>query len=172
MKAILAIAFFCLAVASATPVRDTHDGVYLPLGMKKLYPYNATLLINDMQVYADASVKDCGGDGTIKLHSLKLPSKITMPGSVYVNVDLEFKKELDNVAIDIKLEKKVGFWVPVPCVNNIGSCFYSDICKMINEAEDDSILQQFIDAGLEVCPFPAKRYTIEKSIDLPEFPSE
>lgn len=47
------------------------------------------------------------------------------------------------------LEREVaGFWVKVPCVEELGSCHYPDVCD---------ILDQVIPPGLD-CPEPLRTY--------------
>ncbi len=55
------------------------------------------------------------------------------------------------------LEKKIaGFYVKIPCVDNVGSCTYSDICK--NWAK---VCPEFAKYGIPcTCPIPANTYTI------------
>lgn len=51
--------------------------------------------------------------------------------------------------VNVTLEKEVaGFWVKVPCVDDLGSCHYQDIC---------SILDQLIPPG-QNCPEPLYTY--------------
>ena len=56
------------------------------------------------------------------------------------------------------MEKKVaGFYVKLPCIDNVGSCTYGDICKIWAQA----CTSQFEKYGLPCnCPFPAKTYTV------------
>lgn len=51
--------------------------------------------------------------------------------------------------VNVTLEKEVaGFWVKVPCVDELGSCHYQDICD---------ILDQLIPPGQD-CPEPLHTY--------------
>jgi ganglioside GM2 activator len=56
------------------------------------------------------------------------------------------------------METKVaGFWIKIPCVDNLGSCSYTDICK--NWAE--LCPKYFEKYGLPcTCPIPANTYTV------------
>lgn len=50
-----------------------------------------------------------------------------------------------------------GFYVKIPCIDNVGSCTYGDICKLWA----DACPKQFEKYGLPCnCPFPAKTYTV------------
>lgn len=56
------------------------------------------------------------------------------------------------------MEKKVGgFYVKVPCVDNVGSCNYGNIC----EAWAGACPKYFAKYGIPcTCPIPANTYTI------------
>ncbi|KAK3535164.1 hypothetical protein QTP70_004817 [Hemibagrus guttatus] len=54
-------------------------------------------------------------------------------------------------ALNVTLEKEVaGFWVKVPCVDELGSCHYQDICEILN---------QLIPPG-QSCPEPLHTYAL------------
>ena len=66
------------------------------------------------------------------------------------------------------MEKKIaGFWVKVPCLENCGSCTYTDTCKEWATA----CPKYFEKYGLPCnCPIPAKTYSVSDvlvSIVLP-----
>lgn len=51
--------------------------------------------------------------------------------------------------VELTVEKEVaGIWIKIPCVDQIGSCTYKDICD---------ILDNFIPPG-EPCPEPLRTY--------------
>lgn len=56
------------------------------------------------------------------------------------------------------MEKKVaGFYVKIPCVDNVGSCTYGDLCNQWAQV----CPTQFAKYGLPCnCPFPAQTYTV------------
>ena len=56
------------------------------------------------------------------------------------------------------MEKKVGgFWIKVPCIQDVGSCNYGDLCK--NWAE--VCPKYFEKFGIPcTCPIPPNTYTI------------
>ena len=35
--------------------------------------------------------------------------------------------------LDLKVEKKVLFWITIPCVDNVGSCDYEDVCVLLQQ---------------------------------------
>jgi len=60
------------------------------------------------------------------------------------------------------MEKKVaGFYVKVPCVDNVGSCTYGDLCK----AWADACPKYFAKYGIPCqCPIPANTYSIPDAV--------
>lgn len=65
------------------------------------------------------------------------------------------------------MEKKVaGFWVKVPCLDNLGSCTYDNVCGTWAEA----CPKYFAKYGLPcTCPIPPNTYTLT---DVTEFDSQ
>jgi len=60
------------------------------------------------------------------------------------------------------MEKKVaGFFVKVPCVDNVGSCTYGDLCKDWAE----NCPKYFAKYGIPcTCPIPPNTYTIDNAV--------
>jgi ganglioside GM2 activator len=56
------------------------------------------------------------------------------------------------------MEKKVaGFYIKVPCIDNVGSCTYGDLCK----DWADVCPKYFSKYGIPcACPIPANTYTV------------
>jgi len=62
--------------------------------------------------------------------------------------------------------KVAGFWIKVPCVENVGSCNYTDVCK-----DWTPICTTYFEKyGLPcTCPFPANTYTVSDFVaNVPE----
>ncbi len=60
--------------------------------------------------------------------------------------------------MEVTLEKKIaGFYVKIPCIDNVGSCTYKGVC-----ADWAKVCPTyFAKYGLPcTCPFPAKSYSI------------
>ncbi|MBN3275083.1 SAP3 protein, partial [Polyodon spathula] len=80
------------------------------------------------------------------------PDPICIPGDLKANAagstSVAFTSPL---ALNVTLEKEVaGIWVKVPCVEELGSCHYSDACQ---------ILDTLIPPGQD-CPEPLHTYGI------------
>ncbi|TWW55445.1 ganglioside GM2 activator [Takifugu flavidus] len=96
--------------------------------------------------------KNCGGpDVPAVLKSLTVsPDPIAIPGPLTASASGSTSVELSApLPLNITLEKKVaGFWVKVPCVEELGSCHYRDACDVLN---------QLIPPGQD-CPEPLHTY--------------
>lgn len=104
--------------------------------------------------------KNCGGMVDVKSLSvtpdpLQFPGTITFSASVALNTTVSGEI---NGAVELK-KKAAGIWVPLPCVDNIGSCKYNDLCSLLN-----SVTQcppQLTAIGIDCkCPIKAGKYTL------------
>eukprot|EP00064_Thunnus_orientalis_P022059 superscaffoldBa00007123_g22241 len=96
--------------------------------------------------------KNCGKpDDPAVLKSLKVsPDPIAIPGDLTASASGSTSVELTApLSVNVTLEKEVaGFWVKVPCVEELGSCHYRDACEILN---------QLIPPGQD-CPEPLHSY--------------
>ncbi|KAM7389334.1 hypothetical protein PAMP_023319 [Pampus punctatissimus] len=124
--------------------------------------------------------KNCGNpDAPAVLKSLSVsPDPISIPGDLTASASGSTSVELTApLSLNVTLEKEVaGFWVKIPCLEEMGSCHYKDLCDILN---------QLIPAGQDCpeplhtydlpchCPFKAGLYSLPQSdfylpdIDLP-----
>lgn len=124
--------------------------------------------------------KNCGKpDAPAVLKTLSVaPDPISIPGDLSAEASGSTTVELAApLAVNVTLEKEVaGFWVKIPCVEEMGSCHYENACDILN---------QFIPPGQDCpeplhsyglpchCPFKAGSYSLPKSdfhipnLDLP-----
>jgi ganglioside GM2 activator len=60
------------------------------------------------------------------------------------------------------MEKKVaGFYIKVPCVDNVGSCTYGDLCKVWA----DACPKYFSKYGIPcTCPIPPNSYAVPDAV--------
>lgn len=81
------------------------------------------------------SWSNCGSaSDPVQLKNLTLsPDPIKLPGDVTASAGAEVGVDLDApLAVTLKLKKKIfGVMVEIPCLDNIGSCDYDDICPML-----------------------------------------
>ncbi|XP_012889278.1 PREDICTED: ganglioside GM2 activator [Dipodomys ordii] len=93
---------------------------------------------------------DEGKDPAV-IQSLTLePDPIVVPGNVTVSVQGKTQVPLSSPQkVELTVEKEVaGFWVKIPCVEQLGSCTYENVCEM---------LDNYIPPG-QTCPEPLYTY--------------
>nr|XP_020024296.1 ganglioside GM2 activator [Castor canadensis] len=93
---------------------------------------------------------DEGKDPAV-IESLTLePDPIVVPGNVTVSAQGKTSVPLISPQkVELSVEKEVaGFWVKIPCVEQLGSCTYEDFCDL---------LDSFIPPG-QSCPEPLHTY--------------
>ncbi|XP_012513712.1 PREDICTED: ganglioside GM2 activator [Propithecus coquereli] len=93
---------------------------------------------------------DEGKDPAV-IKSLTLePDPIVVPGNVTISAQGKTTVALSSpLTVELTVEKEVaGFWVKIPCVEQIGSCTYEDFCD---------VLDTLIPPG-EPCPEPLHTY--------------
>lgn len=57
--------------------------------------------------------------------------------------------------LDVEVEKKVVFWITVPCVEHIGSCNYPDACPLLEKLNCPPVFEKY---GIPCkCPIAAVR---------------
>lgn len=114
--------------------------------------------------------KNCGKpDDPAVLKSLSLsPDPIGIPGDLTASAAGATTVELTSpLAVNVTLEKEVaGFWVKVPCLEDIGSCHYSDVCDLLNTVipPGQDCPEPLHTYGIPChCPFKAGTYTLPQS---------
>ncbi|CAB1438660.1 unnamed protein product [Pleuronectes platessa] len=124
--------------------------------------------------------KNCGKpDAPAVLSALTLsPDPITIPGELTASASGATTVELATpLSVTLTMEKEVaGFWVKIPCVEEIGSCHYPDICDILSQLipPGQDCPEPLHTYGLPCrCPFKAGSYSLPKSdfslpdVDLP-----
>ncbi|XP_055968272.1 ganglioside GM2 activator [Sorex fumeus] len=92
-----------------------------------------------------------GGKDPAVVRSLTLePDPIAVPGNVTISVDTKTAVALSSpLKLELTVEKEVaGFWVKIPCVEQLGSCTYEDVCNT---------LAMLVPPG-QPCPEPLRTY--------------
>uniref|UniRef100_A0A8D0GDR0 Ganglioside GM2 activator n=1 Tax=Sphenodon punctatus TaxID=8508 RepID=A0A8D0GDR0_SPHPU len=101
------------------------------------------------------SWQNCGGGqdpAVIRSMSIQ-PDPINIPGDITVSIAGATSVTMRSpLAGDVVLEKQLGggSWIKVPCVDNIGTCKYDDLCDILDRA---------IPPGTP-CPEPLRSYGI------------
>ncbi|XP_046550302.1 ganglioside GM2 activator-like [Haliotis rubra] len=123
------------------------------------------------------SYKDCGDPTTetFKLLALQItPDPIVLPGTVQVAFNLQNLDTAQSpIQADVTIKKKIlSIWVEIPCIENVGSCSYSDICEILAPAQCP---EAFTENNIPCkCPFPAGNYTLPSTqfeINLSSLPT-
>ncbi|KAG9334673.1 hypothetical protein JZ751_007332, partial [Albula glossodonta] len=85
------------------------------------------------------SWKNCGKpDDPAVMKTLDLsPDPIGIPGDVTASAAGSTSVKLAApLAVNVTLEKEVaGFWVKIPCLEEIGSCHYPDGCQLLDMSD-------------------------------------
>ncbi|KAM9741421.1 ganglioside GM2 activator [Menidia menidia] len=124
--------------------------------------------------------KNCGQpDAPAVLRTLALtPDPISIPGDLTAAASGTTAVELAApLSLNVTLEKEVaGFWVRVPCVEELGSCHYGDACAVLSQLTPpgQDCPEPLHSYGLPCrCPFKAGSYSLPQSqfylphVDLP-----
>jgi len=101
---------------------------------------------------------------------------VKVPGDLHVSgrVDLSISVPANgSYSIHLSVSRYAGFfWLPVPCVAEVGSCTYPDACQLLEDhfGEGHGCPQQFIDNDLPcTCPFLAQTYSMTDTVfKIPE----
>ncbi|KPP71563.1 ganglioside GM2 activator-like [Scleropages formosus] len=116
------------------------------------------------------SWENCGPSGApAVVKSLDVsPDPIIIPGSLTAAAAGRTTVELSSpLQVNLTLEKEVaGFWVKVPCLEDIGSCVYPDVCQLLDMVipPGQDCPEPLHTYGLPChCPFKAGDYTLPKS---------
>ena len=114
---------------------------------------------------------DCTGDvgsrgGRLLDLSIK-PDTIVIPGNISIGMRLDLRKSLTSPSpVHVKLMKRVVFvWIDVPCVDDVGSCIYADLCDRWPFFYECP--QSYRDHGIPCeCPFTVGNYSLMPPVNL------
>nr|XP_025974463.1 ganglioside GM2 activator [Dromaius novaehollandiae] len=116
------------------------------------------------------SWENCGdGKDPVVLQSLSVaPDPITIPGHLRISVAINSSKALTSpLKVIVVMEKALGdFWVQLPCIEQLGSCTYSDICAMLDNLIPPGMTcpEPLLTYGIPChCPFKAGSYSLPAS---------
>jgi len=132
--------------------------------------YSLNTALDHKQSLLSFSWSDCGSSHDIvKVKSVSVnPDPIRLPGTLNVSFAADFIKTIDApLKMEVKLEKhEAFFWLPIPCIEGIGSCTYDDVCETLMHAECPPAL---VAANIPCkCPFPQGSYSLpftSKAVD-------
>lgn len=103
------------------------------------------------------------------------PYPIVLPGNLEVSASLRVNRDIlpsSSIALDLTIQRYLGFfWFTIPCISNVGSCWYNDACTLFGtDRQNDDCAAQFADHNLPCsCPFLAGTYSMPSSVfEVPE----
>ncbi|XP_063955335.1 ganglioside GM2 activator-like [Lytechinus pictus] len=127
-------------------------------------PMDAELLPFEQPMVTSFSWKSCGPNDPITAEVVLSPDPLVIPGNVTVEAKATLKVDVVSpVKVSLSIKKKVLVWIPIPCIDNVGSCTYDDICEMLNTTFPPSqpCPEPFASSGLPChCPFSAGDYNL------------
>merc|ERR1712050_28280 len=63
---------------------------------------------------------------------------VQVPGNFKITVKAENTKTLSNLDMEIKIVRESFLNIPIPCLVNIGSCRYNDLCTLLDRMEKEN----------------------------------
>ncbi|KAK7097292.1 ganglioside GM2 activator-like isoform X2 [Littorina saxatilis] len=89
------------------------------------------------------------------------PDPLSFPGPLNVSFAIDVKSTVSApLKGSLYLGKKIdNTWIKVPCIGQIGSCSYDDVCALLSGIP--GCPQPFVDAGIPCqCPFQKGSYNL------------
>jgi ganglioside GM2 activator len=113
----------------------------------------------------DFNWQSCGpSDQLVDIRNLSItPSPLYFPGPLHFGFDIVFR---DNIPADAKVSATLQLqyssrgtvWVTIPCIGQIGSCTYDDVCSLSQAIPCPDVLKQ---KGIPcTCPFNKGEYVL------------
>ncbi|KAI9557540.1 hypothetical protein GHT06_017368 [Daphnia sinensis] len=108
-----------------------------------------------------------GPDALAQINEFDLSEPLSIPGNVTVTVDSILRGDITTpLKVIVQVQKKVGFlWIEVPCVDNVGSCNYEDLCAELPFPPGVPCPEPFLALGLPCnCPVLQGDYFIRNKL--------
>ncbi|RUS75543.1 hypothetical protein EGW08_016693 [Elysia chlorotica] len=122
-------------------------------------------------------VNNCGHPESDMFNLTRLvvsPDPIHLPGVVTISAGGTLRMTARSpITLQVDIHKNVrGAWLTVPCIAQVGSCTYGDICALLELLP--VCPRQLVDAGIPCsCPYQQGTYTLPESkfpIPVPVLP--
>eukprot|EP00057_Strongylocentrotus_purpuratus_P034623 XP_795968.3 PREDICTED: ganglioside GM2 activator [Strongylocentrotus purpuratus] len=130
-------------------------------------PVDVKFPVSEQPTVTEFNWKSCGPSDPISADVVILPDPLVIPGNISVEANATLKVDVvAPVKVSLSIKKKVLVWLPIPCIDGVGSCVYDDVCEMLDTMFPPS---QPCPAPLATynlpchCPFKAGTYTLPKS---------
>lgn len=120
--------------------------------------------------------ENCGDKSDpVVLQSLSVaPDPISIPGSLRVSAAVKSGKTMGSpLKAALVVEKALGdLWIQLPCIDQLGSCTYNDVCSILDELipPGTPCPEPLLTYGIPChCPFKAGSYSLPASdFDVPD----
>ncbi|NXQ06713.1 SAP3 protein, partial [Vidua macroura] len=120
--------------------------------------------------------ENCGDKrDPVVLQSLSVaPDPISIPGSLRVSAAVKSGKTMSSpLKAVLVVEKALGdLWIQLPCIDQLGSCTYNDVCSILDELipPGTPCPEPLLTYGIPChCPFKAGSYSLPASdFDVPD----
>ncbi|KAL3854754.1 hypothetical protein ACJMK2_014003 [Sinanodonta woodiana] len=113
------------------------------------------------------------------------PMPVEIPGTFTLSIDGALSRQISHTSLSLHIKRKTFLLdIPIPCVSNVGSCTYDDLCTLTSQmiSEDwggimgnlgKQINTMLHDAGVpDHCPLEATAFHVNHfSFTLPELSS-
>ncbi|XP_065184079.1 ganglioside GM2 activator-like [Sycon ciliatum] len=160
LRQIILIVVLTAVCSSATPfasIEDTLDAFKHLLSLPQQFSRDLESPESPYEFKWD----DCsGGEGIAQLKSLSIsPDPIPLPGNITASAAVISSASIASpIKASVELYKKVGVWIKIPCIDQIGSCDYDDLCTFLPSGDCPEILKEHnIPCH---CPFAAGNYSL------------
>ncbi|XP_005097572.1 ganglioside GM2 activator [Aplysia californica] len=120
--------------------------------------------------------QDCGTSAEIvKIQGLTVtPDPVVLPGGISVKFSATINETVDApLKMQVELKKHEAFiWITIPCIENLGSCTYDDLCETLMGA---TCPPEFVKNNIPCkCPFTKGSYSLPTTtfqVDTNQVPS-
>ncbi|NWI09275.1 SAP3 protein, partial [Crypturellus soui] len=116
------------------------------------------------------SWENCGdGKDPVVLQSLSVaPDPISIPGNLRISAAVTGTKALTSpLKAVVVAERALGeLWIQLPCIDQMGSCIYDDVCAMLDDVipPGTPCPEPLLTYGIPChCPFKAGSYSLPPS---------
>lgn len=114
--------------------------------------------------------ENCGSTKLpIIVNSLQLPDVIVLGDNATVAVDATIDREIETASLLQVVVQKVGLPIDIPCLNNIGTCNYTNPCDILKTIDCPPAIEKL---GWNCrCPFkPMEFKLLPTTVPLPTVP--
>ncbi|XP_067134713.1 ganglioside GM2 activator-like [Centruroides vittatus] len=112
----------------------------------------------------------CASSDAVQMKFLNVSSDLAIvPGSVKLSFNVVVETNISSpLQISLNVHKKISyFWVKIPCMENVGSCSYSDVCALFPRKCPPPIVNAKLPCK---CPISQGEYHFDTIFKIPNIP--